>query len=278
MTSYFDNPGRFGCSFETDDLGQDYDALHAAFMRFGDKVDSRYGETRELLDFRLELSRPERCIVDRKGFSNAFMRAEIDQFIAGVHDGEILHAVSPQASSMITEKTNYGVRIGSQLSAVVDELTAHRDSRRAVAYVGYPDDLQALRNWPSERVARANEIACACVWHFIVRDGLVHMFIYGRSWDIVWGLCYDVTSAVAVQMAVAEALELPTGVFVFHAGSAHIYERHYDLEIKKRDEELSLPWLVSGDIRGSQRAAHLRMVEAHKNPGGIKEFYNVSAN
>lgn len=277
MTFYFDNNGRFGNSFETDNLGHDYEALHAAFMRFGSPVDSRYGETREMLDFRLQLSDPENCIVDRKGFSNAFMMAEIDQFIAGVHDGDILKAVSPQAASMITEKTNYGVRIGGQLSTVVDELQAHRDSRRAVAYIGYPDDLEHLRNHPAERVSRANEIACACVWHWLVRDNMVHMIVYGRSWDIVWGLCYDVTSAVAVQMAVATALELPVGTFVFHAGSAHVYERHYDLEIKKRDSQLSLPWLVPGDIRGSQRAAHDRMVAAKAYTGGIKEFYSVTA-
>lgn len=270
--------GRFG----TDHLGLDYKHLHAYFMEAGHKVDSRYGETREIIDFRLEIERPENCIVDRKGFSVRFMNAEIDQFIAGVHDGDILHAVSPQAASMITEKTNYGVRIGRQLATVVDELQSHRDSRRAVAYVGHPSDLEHLRNHPAERVDRANEIACACVWHWLVRDDKVHMIVYGRSWDIVWGLCYDVTSAVAVQMAVASALGLPLGTFVFHAGSAHVYERHYDLEIRDRDASLSLPWLVDGDIRATQRAAYDRMRLAKQPPLGysvhsvnaIREFYD----
>lgn len=262
----------FAGGFITDHLGMDYQRLHDFMMRTGSKVESRYGETREIVDFRFELTKPENCIVDRKGFSVRFMNAEIDQFVAGVHDGELLRAVSPQAASMITEKTNYGVRIGRQLATVVDELKSHRDSRRGVAYVGHPDDLEHLRNHPSERVERANEIACACVWHFLVRNGEVHMIVYGRSWDMVWGFCYDVTSAVAVQMAIARALELPVGTFIFHAGSAHVYERHYDLEINDRDEQLHLPWLVDGDIRATQRAAHERMQQAHVV--GAREFYD----
>lgn len=255
----------------TGHLGLDYGELHKKFMVEGHRVDSRYGETREMLDFRLELLNPWFCIVDRKGFSARFMNAEIDQFVAGVHDGEVLKAVSPQAAGMITEKTNYGVRIGRQLSTVVDELSSHRDSRRAVAYVGHPDDLEHLRNHPSERAARANEIACACVWQWVVRNDQVHMIVYGRSWDIVWGLCYDIPSAVAVQMAVASALRLPVGTFVFHAGSAHVYERHYELPIEKRNARLSLPWLVDGDIRATQRVAYDRIVESRPDP---REYYN----
>ena len=271
MTRHTISSTGVGSSFKTKNLGSTYGELHELLMTKGRHADSRYGATKELVDFRLELTDPSKCIVDRKGFSLSFMRAEIDQFISGVHDGDILKAVSPQAASMITEKTNYGVRIGRQLATVVDELAAHRDSRRAVAYVGHPDDLEHLRNHPMERAQRANEIACACVWQWLVRDGMVHMLVYGRSWDIVWGLCYDVTSVVAVQMSVAAALNLPVGTFVFHAGSAHVYERHFDLEIRPRQMELSLPWLVQGDIRATQKKAYERMQHAHEL--GIKEFY-----
>ena len=261
-----------GTSFKTNDLGKDYQELVDLFTTAGRVRASRYGETKEHVDFRLELTRPERCIVARKGFSVRFMNAEIDQFLAGVHDGEVLKAVSPQAASMITEKTNYGVRIGRQLATVVDELSASHDSRRAVAYVGEPSDLEHLRNHPAERVDRANEIACACVWHWLVRDGMVHMVIYGRSWDIVWGLCYDIPSAVAVQMAIASALKLKLGTFVFHAGSAHLYERHYGLEIKESDARLHLPWLVPGNIRATQVKAYERIQSAKEfDP---REFYN----
>lgn len=270
--------GAIGLKYITNHLGHNYQDLLDYVMLKGDRVQSRYGETRELLNFTLHLQKPINCVVDRTGFSRRFMYAEIDQFLAGVHDGDILKAVSPQAASMITEKTNYGVRIGRQLATVVDELVENPDSRRAVAYVGESDDLQALRNWPAERHARANEIACACVWHFIVRDDQVHMFVYGRSWDMVWGLCYDIPSCVAVQAAVAAALGKGTGDLVFTAGSAHIYERHYKLETRANPDPLSLPWLVSpaaGGIRQIQKDALLRMVEAHKHPEGPKGYYGT---
>jgi len=195
-------------AFSTHDLGESYPDLHAMLIEHGKEHDSRLGKMREITDMNVILHDPTKCLPQRKGYSKAFALAEIDQFVAGVHDGGILQAVSPQAASMITKDTNYGVRVGKQMVAIESELRANRMSRRAVAYVGHPDDLVTLQNNPQQRNDRAGEIACSCVWNFMIREDKLHMLVYTRSWDVVWGLCYDISSASAVQMMLVAPCDL----------------------------------------------------------------------
>ena len=251
-------------AFSTHDLGESYPDLHAMLIEHGKEHDSRLGKMREITDMNVILHDPTKCLPQRKGYSKAFALAEIDQFVAGVHDGGILQAVSPQAASMITKDTNYGVRVGKQMVAIESELRANRMSRRAVAYVGHPDDLVTLQNNPQQRNDRAGEIACSCVWNFMIREDKLHMLVYTRSWDVVWGLCYDISSASAVQMMLATALGVEIGYQSHHATSLHVYEMHYELETERVSRTLQLPWLVD-TIVGSQSAALERMKMARGN-------------
>ncbi len=61
-----------------------------------------------------------------------------------------------------------------------------------------------------------------------------------RSWDLVWGLSYDVPCFTAVQQVLASALRLSLGPYTHVVGSGHIYQRHYDLVPAEADELLKL--------------------------------------
>lgn len=266
-------------TFNTCDLGNDYPDLHKWILDNGVMRPSRLGTMCEVLDAALFLENPMRCLPQRKGYSKAFALAELDQFIAGVHSTEALRQVSPQASSMITRDTNYGVRVGHQMVAIEAELRANPDSRRAVAYIGHPDDLKTLQNNPQARHDRAGEIACSCVWSFALRNGNLNMVVYTRSWDAVWGLCYDISSASAVQMMLALALGVSVGWQSHHATSLHLYEQHFELEMDRVDRMLVIPWLRD-TVRGSQDMAVDRMHEALNHYEGdtpAKQWYNEQA-
>lgn len=205
-------------------LGESYDDLLQYIELNGALVSSRIGLTRELTGFTLVLSEPEYSLVGRTGMSDTFALEEITQLLAGRYDQERLRAAVPRAADLITEATAYGPRVFEQLLAVERELTRDRCSRRAVVYVGRHDDLP-LTTDDAER--RAGEMPCTCVWQFLVRDSLLEMHVYMRSWDAVWGLSYDVPSFVAVQLALASSLNVELGEYVHHAGSIHVYERHF---------------------------------------------------
>ena len=121
-------------------------------------------------------------------------------------------------------------------------------------YVGRHDDLAALDD-PISAYDRAGEMPCTCLWQFRIADGELNMSVYMRSWDLVWGLSYDVPSFVAVQAALAKDLGYAIGKYVHTAGSAHVYERHWELECWENSERLDVSWVVRDTIEETQERA-----------------------
>jgi hypothetical protein len=244
---------------ETESLGGTYPALLNYIEDFGATLESRGGAVKEVENAVLLLHEPECCIVGRKGFSREFLDLEVLMLLAGTYDAELTAKVAPRAADLVTPLTAYGPRTRQQLLRVVAELTKSPDSRRAVVYVGRDDDLQKAY---TEAELRAGEMPCTSVWQFLLRDGSLDMTVYMRSWDAVWGLSYDVPCFVAVQTAVAAALRVPLGKYVHHAGSLHVYERHWGWEAWDNDDELVLEW-VEDDLHRTQETA-ARLLAARK--------------
>lgn len=232
--------GVLNTSIILDDLGRGYPELLDTLGRHGDLLNSRVGATRELVGFTLMLNDPRRCVVDRDGFSHDFMHLEIAMLLAGLYDRELTERTSPVAAGLITPLTAYGPRTKYQLREALRELRRDPTSRRAVVYVGRPDDLSKAGH-----PGRAGEMPCTMTWQFFLRAGHLHMIVNMRSWDAVWGLSYDVPCFVSVQIAMATALKSPIGEYLHHAGSFHLYERHWGVHARENDEELELPWIAS---------------------------------
>jgi thymidylate synthase len=230
-------------------LGTAYRSLLAHVVETGNEVPSRIGLTKELLNFRLELEEPEYCIVGRTGMSERFMHEEILQILAGVHDNERLRAITPKAADLITLATAYGPRTWEQVAWCASELTSHPSSRRAVVYIGRPEDAVSIGE------ATAGEMPCTETWQFHLRDDELHMTVTMRSWDLVWGLSYDIPSFVAVQMAVAHSLGAGLGTYVHTAGSGHIYEQHFGIKTTQVFEPLDISYVLSGHIKDTQNKA-----------------------
>lgn len=237
-----------------DRLGEDYPFLLQHVRLRGDLVASRIGGTREVRDLSLRIRYPLHALIDRPGMSETFAYEEIAQLLAGVHDNERLAAIVPLAAELIATPTAYGPRVWPQLEHVCAELESSPASRRAVVYVGRHDDLGVLMD-PDESIARAGEMPCTCLWQFAVRDGKLRMSVYMRSWDLVWGLSYDVPSFVSVQAAVAAHLGVDVGDYYHTAGSAHVYERHWDLIPGRRTDALDLEPFLESTIQGTRERA-----------------------
>jgi hypothetical protein len=112
----------------------------------------------------------------------------------------------------------YGPRIGDQLVEVEYELERDKDSRRCMVYVGRPEDLV---------YAKDLDMVCTVAWNFQLRKDKLEMTVFMRSWDLVWGLSYDVPAFVSVQLALAHALHVDAGIYTHVAANAHVYEQHW---------------------------------------------------
>lgn len=237
------------------DLSFDYPFLLRTVMREGEIVAPRGQLIREVRPLVLVLEDASKCVVRRPGFSKAVMWAEIAMVLGGEYCGPLYDAVAPKATrALLTEFGAYGPRTWEQLRTVADELAKDPDSRRAVVYVGRPSDLSNIHGGETD-------MPCTMTWQFFIRDHQLEMIVNMRSWDLVWGLSYDVPVFTSVQRLVAAAVGVPTGRYTHIAGSGHIYEKHWALG-DELDEDEPGPPIVSvapdfseADLSPSRRVA-----------------------
>lgn len=117
----------------------------------------------------------------------------------------------------------------SQWDNVQEELLRDPDSRRAIMVINQPRDLfHAVKNG-------SKDVPCTLALQLLVRDRQLHMSVTMRSNDVWWGLPYDVFSFTCLQEAMMLELRqagVPVddvGRYHHHAGSLHLYDRHFEL-------------------------------------------------
>ena len=107
---------------------------------------------------------------------------------------------------------------GGQLERVVEILKRKRDSRRAVVQLFDSQDLAGAHK----------NVPCTCTLQFMVRDGELHLIVYMRSNDAIWGLTHDVFCFTMLQEIVSRELEVDLGLYRHMVGSLHLYECHQE--------------------------------------------------
>jgi thymidylate synthase len=124
--------------------------------------------------------------------------------------------------------SNYGWCVfskenGSQTNHVLNELRCHPDSRRAVMVYNRPSmHIDAFENG-------RNDWICTMHVQYLIRNQKLHALVYMRSNDAIFGYTYDVHWQKYVQKLLAAELGIEVGPIIWHAGSFHVYERHFHL-------------------------------------------------
>ena len=133
-----------------------------------------------------------------------------------------------------TVESNYGTYIFnremlplSQWNWVIDELKNDSDSRRATIPI----------NQPHHKFINKLDIPCTQYIQFFIRDNTLHLGISMRSNDIVFGMCNDIFTFCMFQQLMFNELrkyykDLQLGTYYHHAGSLHLYDRHYKMADK----------------------------------------------
>lgn len=123
----------------------------------------------------------------------------------------------------------------SQWNALIEILTADKDSRQAVINI----------HVPSDRHAGNKDVACTLTLQFFIRENKLYMITNMRSNDIILGFTNDVFQFTMLQEALMLQLratypELELGHYYHNAGSMHIYDRHFEMANKIIADERSL--------------------------------------
>ena len=127
--------------------------------------------------------------------------------------------------------SNYGKEIytfedrnnSTQYKNVVDELKADPYSRRAIMmYAG----KTAYRD---RNIYGCNDMLCTIYVQCMIRDDMLRYLVNMRSCDVVFGYKNDYPWHRHVAEKLIKDLGLQSYSILWHAGSLHIYKKHYKL-------------------------------------------------
>lgn len=214
--------------------------FHEAIWRLqmeGSESSSRNGKVMKLpYPAMLEYSNPmERVLYDPKRDANPFFHLfESVWMISGNNDVETPAKFAAQIKEYSDDGKTLNGAYGhrwrrhfgmDQLDAVIWELKARPDSRRAVLAMWDPKtDIPLM-------MAGGRDLPCNTNIYFSIRDGhSLDMTVCNRSNDLVWGACgANVVHMSMLQEYIACSLGLPVGFYYQFTNDLHVYERHWDL-------------------------------------------------
>jgi hypothetical protein len=194
----------------------------------GSKHDSRIGLTYEELNSTIHLDPLE--ISYRPGMVRRLGIVEILQFWSGYFDERHIKKAVPSLAYPYGHANAYGQKVSQQLPHVIDQLTDHHDTRRAILHIGKPEDGQE-RTKP-----------CMQSIQFQIRGDCLHTTTYARSWDVLSGLPYDVILMSGVNQIMAKLLGVEPGMVAFHAASLHVYDEAVQRIGEKVEPGYKTPW------------------------------------
>ncbi len=116
------------------------------------------------------------------------------------------------------DKFKLNLPTANQIEFVIEDLKRNPDSRRAVI---------DIRDNSSDMYSE--DPACLQHMQFFIRNGCLHLKALFRSNDACKAAFMNMYALVAIQIKVAEALNIPVGSYTHRANSYHCYERDFGL-------------------------------------------------
>lgn len=188
----------------------------------GQVVAPRGMATKELLNVTIEIQSPWNIPIymENRKFNHRIGAREALQLVGQVTDPEaMLDAAGVFGKFMDGGILHgaYGPRIHGNLSKVVDLLKKDWSSRQAVLTIFSSDKDLGIAT---------KDVPCTLSLQFFVRNKKLLARTNMRSNDVFLGMPYDFTQFIALQGAVAKALDLEMGTYTHCVGSLHLYEQH----------------------------------------------------
>lgn len=195
-------------------------------MKRGAIRETRNEATRELLDVSMRITRPLSALnmgIDDRGLVMGIGYVEGLMLVGQCSVPEWLADRWSVFETWVDDGVltgSYGVRAHGAVRHVVSELKRSPMTRRAVL---------TINNTHRDLAAPSSDVPCTLSLQFLLRDGELHMIATMRSNDLWLGLPYDMIMFVMLQAAIARELRVRVGRYVHHAGSAHVYRKHWEL-------------------------------------------------
>jgi thymidylate synthase len=234
-----------------------YDALFSVNLS-GDKLDSRAGDSKEIIGYQSVLTHPLHNIlfVPNRKFSLSYACAEMLWYLSGTASIGMIKAYAPQYEKFAEKGMAFGA-YGSRWIRNPGFVNEKRKQAHIITHSGYGADtnfecfenqlyalIHLLKDKPNTRQAIITmwdsgdlihaimgdhkDLPCTLSLCFFVRNDKLHLIATMRSNDAWLGLPYDVFCFTTLQRIIAAELKLKVGKYIHQAGSEHIYARNQE--------------------------------------------------
>jgi thymidylate synthase len=192
------------------------------------QIDEDFAGTKAIFNEVFTLVNPSDKVIttpERK-FNTDYAEYEWNWYLKGDRDANEIAERAKIWKQMMVPGTaevnsNYGYfwKLNDQLQRAITELRFNPESRRAIV-VHY--DINELDRYKYDT-------PCNDVLNFYIKDDKLHLSVFARSIDLVYGFCNDQYTFAKLMEMVAYQLEIPVGEMHWMVTNLHIYPRHYDM-------------------------------------------------
>ena len=201
-----------------------FEVLHQDIMNLGED----FAGTKAVFNEVFTLVNPSDKIVTtpQRKFNSEYAEYEWNWYLKGDRDASEISERAKIWKQMMVEGTtevnsNYGYfwKLNDQLHRVISELRFNPQTRRAII-VHY--DIHELDRYKYDT-------PCNDVLNFYIKDEKLHLSVFARSIDLVFGFCNDQYTFAKLMEMIAYQLEIPVGEMHWMITNLHVYPRHYEM-------------------------------------------------
>lgn len=203
---------------------QAFEALYDKIMDEGED----YAGTKALFNqsFTIENSSEKVITTPQRKFKQEYAEFEYQWYKAGNRDATAIAQMAKIWKSMMAPDSaevvsNYGFfwKKNNQLDRCIEELNRNKETRRAVVLHYDIDELDKYKY----------DTPCNIALNFYIQNGKLHLTVFARSIDLVFGFSNDQYTFARLMEEVAPRVNCELGNMHFFITNIHIYPRHYNM-------------------------------------------------
>lgn len=162
----------------------------------------------------------------RRKFNQDYAEYEWDWYLKGDRDAKeigerakIWNQMMIPGSTEVNSNYGYFWNYNNQLAKVIDELKRNKETRRAIVVHYILHEIDQYKY----------DTPCNDVLNFYIKDDKLHLSVFARSIDLVFGFCNDQYTFAKLMDLVSIKTGYPVGQMHWFITNLHIYPRHYDM-------------------------------------------------
>lgn len=190
---------------------------------------TKFAGTKALFNQSFTLEDPENKVIKTplRKFNKEYADYEWEWYLKGDRKAnEIAERAKIWKQMMVPDtqgevNSNYGYfwNYNDQLDRIIADLKENKETRRAIV-VHY--DINELDRYKFDT-------PCNDVLNFYIKEDKLHLTVFARSIDLVYGFCNDQYTFANLMELVSKETGYPVGQMHWFVTNLHIYPRHYDM-------------------------------------------------